>query len=184
MGCRSSLSSCGISSNSMRRSPAVKALINTGIYFVRERTGVWICPTNCMKAMSDEDECAIAPTLHNALQNNALGFGVEGGSGLVKQQNGSFAEQRSSNGNALCLPLGETIAHLAAQRFESLGQTSHKAIGGSRVQCFGHFKLCGIGIAHEQIFTDGTTEQRVALRNVRNVAARGRRCRHRLLRRA
>ena len=34
----------------MSRSAAVKELMNTGMNFVRLRTGPWICPTNCTMA--------------------------------------------------------------------------------------------------------------------------------------
>ena len=89
--------------------------------------------------------------LHQALQgllHQAFRFGVQGGGGLVQNQNRRIFVQRTGNGQALALAAGQLAGVVPQRGVNALGQGTHMLGQIGRLQALPH-----------ALFVDGRTAQ-------------------------
>lgn len=103
-------------------------------HIVTERLYSW--------AVSDEDD-GLGFVGQDILQQADFSLRVEGGSSLIKEHDRPVAQQRTGDGNALRLTLGETAALFATHRIETIREFEDK-ISATVMQSFTHIVVSGI----------------------------------------
>jgi hypothetical protein len=111
-----------------------------------------------------------AVVAQDILQQLALGVRVKRRGGLVEEHDGPISQQSPRNGNTLSLPLTKSATHFSHYRVKTLGKRGDK-VGASLPECTPKLIVGSIRATKQQIVTNRTAEQRVALRNIDKVAA-------------
>ena len=117
------------------------------------------------------DECG--PTLHHLVErglNLGLGHRVERACGLIQDQNRRVFEKRARDREALTLAAGKHPSALADHHVKAFRIAPHdvhnlRALTGRYHFCFGR-----IGFSDQEIFGDGSVEQKHLLENNADVA--------------
>lgn len=121
--------------------------------------------------MGDEDT-SLPPTVVPEVGLQALFcLRVECGGGFIQQQNLPWAEQGTSDGNALCLPLAQSAALLMEEGVDALGQVKDK-VSDSGAEGLLQLSVVRLGVAHEQIVADRTAKEGVPLGHIDKVTPR------------
>ena len=81
--------------------------------------------------MGDEEESATLVALDDALEDAALGGGIEGGGGFVEEQARGRAQQGAGDADASGLPLTQSYTHLAQRGVKAVGKFEDE-IGSGR----------------------------------------------------
>ena len=96
--------------------------------------------------MGNEEEGATLVALDDALEDAALGGGIEGGGGFVEEEDGGWAQQGAGDADALGLSFTQSYAHFAERGVKAIGEVEDE-VSGSRSEGLTHILLSGSGIA-------------------------------------
>ena len=128
----------------------------------------------CVRVVGDEDEGALAQAGAYALDEQTFSLGVEGRGRLIEQEDAALAEEAACYGNPLGLSFAESGSAFAAEGIEAVREVEDE-VGDRCVEGVAHLFVSGVGLAYEEVVTDGAADQGVALRDVDDVAAGARR---------
>ena len=120
--------------------------------------------------MGDEEEGATLVALNDALEDAALGGGIEGGGGFVKEQDGGGAQQGAGDADALGLSLAQSYTHLAQRGVDALGKVEDE-VGGGGFEGLTHFLLGGGRVAQEEVVANRAAQEGIALWHVAEITA-------------
>ena len=104
-----------------------------------------------------------------------FGVGVDGGEGVVEDEDAGIADDGAGDGGALLLAAGECDAALADHGVEALGELEDF---GADVRDDGGVFDCsggGVGDAEGDVLADGVGEEKGLLRDEADVGGEGRR---------
>ena len=119
--------------------------------------------------VGDEQEGLVGYPALQTGEQLAFGVAVERRGGLVEQKDAAGTQQTAGNGDALGLTFAEAAAELAAQGVETVGQLVDE-FGHGGVEYAAKLVVGGVGLAEQEVLTDGAAEQGVALGHVDEVA--------------
>ena len=117
------------------------------------------------RPVSDENQCAPRAILHQSLHDAFLCRFVECRRTLIEQHEGTRTQQCSGDTDALCLPFRQSPTLLGARGVESLRQCQHK-IGSRHLQNGTHLRFVCLRIGQQQVLSDRSRQQAVALRHI------------------
>ena len=100
--------------------------------------------------------------LLQAVEKVAFRPGIQGGSGLVQNEDAALAQQGPGYRDPLGLALAEPAAGFPANRIQSLGEFLYE-MSLCHVQDFKELVVSGIGIGKEEVVPDGAAKKRVPL---------------------
>ena len=120
--------------------------------------------------MGDEEEGATLVALDDALEDAALGGGIEGGGGFVEEEDGGWAQQGAGDADALGLSLTQSYTHLAQRGVKAIGKVEYE-IGGGRSEGFAHFLLGSGRVAQEEVVANRAAQEGIALWHVAEITA-------------
>ena len=118
--------------------------------------------------MGDEEEGATLVALDDALEDAALGGGIEGGGGFVEEQDGGWAQQGAGNADALGLSLTQSYAHFAQRGVKAVGQVEYE-VGCGRSEGLTHILLGSLGVAQEAVIANRAAQEGIALGHVAEI---------------
>ena len=105
------------------------------------------------KTVSDEDDGAVVEMLLEVLKQFFFCLHVKGRGGLVEQEYAAGMEDGTGDGDALCLPFGETAALFGTVGVKTFWQLKHE-VGHGKMERMTHLLSRGIRIAHQQVVTN------------------------------
>lgn len=122
--------------------------------------------------MGNEDHRLARRFFREVFHQLRLGGGIQRGTELVQQEDAARAEEPPGDGDALCLAFAQARAPFPASRVQPVGKFKHEIRHGGP-QGVHHLGFRRLGIAHEEVFPDGSAEEGVPLRDIDEVAAGG-----------
>ena len=124
-------------------------------------------------AVGNEDHRLTRRFFREVVHQLLLGIGIEGGAELVQQQDRARPQQAAGDGDPLGLAFAQAGAAFAAAGVQPVRKREHEFRDG-RFQGRAHLIFRRLGIAHQEILANGAAEERIALRNIDQVAPRRR----------
>ena len=117
-------------------------------------------------AVCDEDDGVGGGEGLEVGEESLLGGRVEGGCGLVEQEDGcGGAQEGTGDGDALGLSFGEACGGLPYPRVEALRQVEDE-FGTSKGEGVAHVGVGGGGMGEAEVGADGAGEEGIALGDV------------------
>ena len=120
--------------------------------------------------MGDEEEGATLVALDDALEDAALGGGIEGGGGFVEEEDGGWSQQGAGYADALGLSFTQSYAHFAERGVKAVGKFEDE-IGSGRSEGFAHFQLGSGRVAQEEVVANRAAQEGIALGHVTEITA-------------
>ena len=111
------------------------------------------------QAVGDQDTGPGLDQGLDGLLDLLLGYGIQGRSGFVEDQQGGILEQDPGDGNTLLLAAGQLEAPVAYHGIQTLFLGRDKVINIGLFTCLDQFLFRGVRTGVEQIVADGPVEQ-------------------------
>ena len=123
------------------------------------------------EAVGDHEDGPCTGKAREGFLDFCFAFGVEGGGGLVQQQDRRIAQDGAGERDALALAAGEVSAHLAGGRVIAAWHREDELmrVGGSGGRL--DFGAAGVKAPKRDVAGDRVVKQRRVLRDERHVAA-------------
>lgn len=125
------------------------------------------------EAVCDDDDGVVSHEAIDVGLNEALGFGIQGGGGFIKDENGGIAEDGSGDGDALALSTRESRAAFAQHGLIALREGHDEVVG---IGAFGgglDLLLGGLRTAIGDVGCNGIGKEEGLLEDEANVGAQG-----------
>ena len=123
------------------------------------------------EAVCDDETGAVASQSFEGLLDEVLGFGIDGRSGLIEEQNGRILQKGACDGDALTLASAEKDAAFANFGIEAVWQRADEVFGTRVAQSEPQIGLGGIRASKMKVLTNGSGEKEAFLRHIRDGAA-------------
>ena len=121
--------------------------------------------------MRDHDHRAIHDQLVQRVHDLGLGLNVEGGSGLVEDQDGGVAQESAGNGNTLPLTAGEVLALLTYGGIVAFRQVHDGLVDIGFFGDFNDLLDAGSGLADGDILANGALKEDRVLQHHADIVA-------------
>ena len=116
--------------------------------------------------VGDQDGGLARPGIPEVLEDGGLGFGIDGGDGVVQDQDGGLLHQGTGDGNALLLAAGDGDAALAQNGLIAQLELGNVAVHVRQLRCVDdNFPLVGVG-GEGDIGGDGVGEEEIILGHI------------------
>ena len=125
------------------------------------------------EAMGDDDGGAVVHELLGGVLDELFGLGIEGGGGLVEDEDAGILEEDAGDGDALALAAGKGDAALADVGFVAVAEPGDEVVGIGGPGGGDDFILGGAGPAVADVLGDGAGEEDVVLHDDSDLAADG-----------
>ena len=113
--------------------------------------------------MCDDDGGPIVRKVLDGVLDERLGFCIDGGRGLVQDENRRILEDRPRDRETLFLTTREPDTTLANNRIVSVRQTQNERFSIGRARCFNQFFFRCIRSAEQDVVTDRSVEEEYVL---------------------
>ena len=100
-----------------------------------------------------------------------FGAGVDGGGGVVEEEDGGFEEQGARDGDALFLASGQADAGFAEDGVIAVGKGGDEVVGRGEAGGFFNLILGGVGSSESDVRGDGGAEEEAFLEDEADFAA-------------
>ena len=118
-----------------------------------------VCFPDGAEAVGDEEGGAVPEKMVDGGLDQLLGLGVDGGGGLVQDENSGVGQHRPGEGDQLLFPSGEPVAALAHVAVPALFQFGHHGVSGDGPGGGLNLFVCGVQAAVADVLPDRAREE-------------------------